>query len=571
MSAAVARQQQQSGHGGPISNPSSRMGSDSPADRRLKAEVNNLDKLARSPPQNTQSRILSPKNSHRRTVSGPAHPSVAVEPPSEASTAAPINPTAGNPTDEHARAALLPPPPPPADIIEKPGDDYFNFSKSRLDQEPNPFEQSFAHTGDTPKPILPPASAITSPAPLIGGQYGFMNSLRSGPLSPAMLQGPINSSLGFDTHIRTGLTPNESGIRSGLTPGGSGSMFPVPSPSAASFLQFGGSTPSTMEFQKTALSVASALRKQHPPPTLNPIPMLTKPELPVPSNEDRNQMDQRPREMPNTYDTDPAHTAANGLYMLAQAHQQNDQYNPSAGPGPMNTNGGPPPPPPTMPPQQMDTSPVSRKRSLVTNTSMQRGTTMPNMTQMTNGMRGMSEISEDMGSDSDDSQDKGKGGAKRGLTAKSRTKSESKANKRAKILQGSGGSGDDMDNDNQLNEHGKKMTDEEKRKNFLERNRVAALKCRQRKKQWLQNLQTKVEFYSQENDALTTQVASLREEIVALKTLLLAHKDCPIARATGMGMDSIHSALAAGPEYGNHPNFGQMIPPQVHGHPRRYS
>lgn len=107
-------------------------------------------------------------------------------------------------------------------------------------------------------------------------------------------------------------------------------------------------------------------------------------------------------------------------------------------------------------------------------------------------------------------------------------------------------------------------------------NSVAALKCRQRKKQWLQNLQTKVEYYSQENDALTSQVASLREEIVALKTLLLAHKDCPIARATNMGMDSIHSALASGPtEYTNHASYSNMgviaPPPAVHGHPRRYS
>lgn len=56
---------------------------------------------------------------------------------------------------------------------------------------------------------------------------------------------------------------------------------------------------------------------------------------------------------------------------------------------------------------------------------------------------------------------------------------------------------------------------------------VAALKCRQRKKQWLASLQKKVELYTSENDALNQQVASLREELVALKTLLIAHKDCP--------------------------------------------
>lgn len=64
--------------------------------------------------------------------------------------------------------------------------------------------------------------------------------------------------------------------------------------------------------------------------------------------------------------------------------------------------------------------------------------------------------------------------------------------------------------------------------------RVAALKCRQRKKQWLANLQSKVELYSTENDALTAQITQLREEVVNLKTLLLAHKDCPVTQQQGL-------------------------------------
>jgi len=75
-----------------------------------------------------------------------------------------------------------------------------------------------------------------------------------------------------------------------------------------------------------------------------------------------------------------------------------------------------------------------------------------------------------------------------------------------------------------------KMVDEEKRKNFLERNRIAALKCRQRKKRWLTNLQTKVEVFDTENDTLTLQVTRLREEAVNLKTLLFAHQDCPVTQ-----------------------------------------
>ena len=64
--------------------------------------------------------------------------------------------------------------------------------------------------------------------------------------------------------------------------------------------------------------------------------------------------------------------------------------------------------------------------------------------------------------------------------------------------------------------------------------RVAALKCRQRKKQWLANLQQKVETYGSENDHLLGQISQLREEVVNLKTLLLAHKDCPVTQQQGL-------------------------------------
>ncbi|KAG2176159.1 hypothetical protein INT43_005392, partial [Umbelopsis isabellina] len=85
--------------------------------------------------------------------------------------------------------------------------------------------------------------------------------------------------------------------------------------------------------------------------------------------------------------------------------------------------------------------------------------------------------------------------------------------------------------------------DSEKRKNFLERNRQAALKCRQRKKQWLSDLQNKVEYLSNDNENLQSQATSLREEIINLKTLLLAHKDCAVAQANGVvGLDQLRAA-----------------------------
>lgn len=41
-------------------------------------------------------------------------------------------------------------------------------------------------------------------------------------------------------------------------------------------------------------------------------------------------------------------------------------------------------------------------------------------------------------------------------------------------------------------------------------------------------------MFSSENDALTAQISQLREEVVNLKTLLLAHKDCPVTQQQGL-------------------------------------
>jgi len=64
--------------------------------------------------------------------------------------------------------------------------------------------------------------------------------------------------------------------------------------------------------------------------------------------------------------------------------------------------------------------------------------------------------------------------------------------------------------------HKKPETEEEKRRNFLERNRQAALKCRQRKKAWLAQLQAKNEYLTQENQRLQEALVSTREELARL-------------------------------------------------------
>ena len=102
------------------------------------------------------------------------------------------------------------------------------------------------------------------------------------------------------------------------------------------------------------------------------------------------------------------------------------------------------------------------------------------------------------------------------------------------------------------------------------------MKCRQRKKQWLANLQAKVEMYSSENDNLSAQISQLRDEVVNLKTLLLAHKDCPIAQQQGIQglmqqqvMDGYNGQMNP---YGMAAamNQQQVIPPGMHQQ-RRYS
>ncbi|KAL9538892.1 hypothetical protein MBANPS3_010607 [Mucor bainieri] len=97
--------------------------------------------------------------------------------------------------------------------------------------------------------------------------------------------------------------------------------------------------------------------------------------------------------------------------------------------------------------------------------------------------------------------------------------------------------------------------EESKRKHFLERNRQAALKCRQRKKQWLANLQHRVEYLSTDNEQLQSQATMLREEVINLKTLLLAHKDCAVAQRAGVTVGMIQNATGGTGVYNNGNNM----------------
>ncbi|MGH0185942.1 UNVERIFIED_CONTAM: hypothetical protein FKN15_019712 [Acipenser sinensis] len=69
---------------------------------------------------------------------------------------------------------------------------------------------------------------------------------------------------------------------------------------------------------------------------------------------------------------------------------------------------------------------------------------------------------------------------------------------------------------------------DERRRKFLERNRAAATRCRQKRKVWVISLEKKAEELTQTNMQLQNEVTMLKTEVTQLKQLLLTHKDCPI-------------------------------------------
>ncbi|KAG7901449.1 hypothetical protein KL935_002515 [Ogataea polymorpha] len=85
--------------------------------------------------------------------------------------------------------------------------------------------------------------------------------------------------------------------------------------------------------------------------------------------------------------------------------------------------------------------------------------------------------------------------------------------------------------------------DEEKRKSFLERNRIAASKCRQRKKQMVQKMQQELNFYSAQYDTLTQQVAALQDQVKTLHSILYSHKDCPTLTEQMGGVENTNNVL----------------------------
>ncbi|CAK7266466.1 Transcription factor [Sporothrix epigloea] len=465
---------------------------------------------------------------------------------------------------------LAPPPRPVQQNGNTP--DYFSTQVGgSLNLEPNPFEQSFGSgaTAETPGGTkLPSLAALTSPSSLLpGGSTPSFNwgggSLRTGPLSPAMLSGPTNDYFG-DSHLRGGFpTPNESSLRTGLTPGGSGSMFPAPSPSSQAVfaqLQSGGATPGTLDFHRTAITAAASKREQQS--------QLANSQSSGPTSvpQDLPPVTSAPGSKTEAKAFDQDSSAANSLFLLAQGRgsaQPQNQFIAPPPPQPPVSNSIAPLPPstsrPSVPNQTPVPVPVIPGHQIAPFSRTAKGGPISNGNGIANGPTFNGRSTSEAGSVASDESEPARSNAKpkgkrdsivdHSSTSNGRRKAQdapakAPAAKKPKNVMASppqedfmDSQSDDDDDENQLGKDGQpraKMTEEEKRKNFLERNRVAALKCRQRKKQWLQNLQNKVELYSTENENLSTQINQLREEVVNLKTLLLAHKDCPITQQQGL-------------------------------------
>lgn len=264
-------------------------------------------------------------------------------------------------------------------------------------------------------------------------------------------------------------------------------MFPAPSPNSQALfqqLQSGGATPSTLDFHRTAMSAAAA-QKNIPTgangATSQPAHKRASIASMDPSTQQQGQN--------QAFGENQQHNdAANGLFLLAQAgtDQTNNQFaipNPPSGIVQNNNQARAQETPPNMPKS------VGRNA----NGSIEGS--------VSDSARGQSELSGERSDSAEQALPTTRTRSKRTTTAKGaaagngRRKADDTPSKQPpakKSKTGNGASGlnldmnmDAMESDEeqeqmnikeeQYHENGKKMTDEEKRKNFLERNRYVHL------------------------------------------------------------------------------------------------
>jgi ATF/CREB family transcription factor len=356
-------------------------------------------------------------------------------------------------------------------------------------------------------------------------------------------------------------------------------MFPAPSPNTQAIfnLQSAGVTPGTADFQQSAMRAAAQHQANHNKTTTSAPTSQPEAATAGMDRQSNYQQAQQPqqRAQNDPYSNHDVSSAANDLLSFASQNgaARNNQPPYSMAPQQQSMNAG------HMPVQPVNNANNHGRRDTKGSINSVQSAETGDFSES-----GQSEHTKTA------TRSRAKKGAANGKQAAgNKRKAEDGPKNSRKKSNANQSMGDDMDDgdsdegdikEEEYDSKGRKMTDEEKRKNFLERNRyvhfvhqsklrlmhprVAALKCRQRKKQWLANLQAKVELFSTENDALSATVTQLREEIVNLKTLLLAHKECPVSQAQGLHGAAMNNFLGSDISHQNPYGIAQLQPNGVH-------
>lgn len=112
----------------------------------------------------------------------------------------------------------------------------------------------------------------------------------------------------------------------------------------------------------------------------------------------------------------------------------------------------------------------------------------------------------------------------------------------------------------------------EKRKKFLEKNRIAASKCREKKKKWVHELEYNKSQMERLNMELRLEHRGLINELNQTKSMLMSHADCNdpnitewlnnqarrIVQTTGPSMFSMPNPLSTYPPQGQHRNSSNV-------------
>ncbi|KAJ1913510.1 Transcription factor [Mycoemilia scoparia] len=435
--------------------------------------------------------------------------------------------------------------------------------RSKLDLEPNPFEKSFSAaktegaskglpggvTSNNPgsRITLPPIAEIESPRIIGDPNDNNVRSLRSGPLSPAMLEGPASHlsrsrrptpRLGItDPLLHTGLTPFLVGEQRAtpLLQGLNDLEIPTPNTLAQALVKIGETSSSGPNVSSQESNLRGLKR-------ISPYTAAENIQSILPMSPGQQQVTAALSKVSSSQSQSPkGNNAAPEAYSPKQTlHTIAD---PKPKPTPVVSSNE------ILP--QRHSSPITSTRtidnsSIIVTTDCEAGysntaRTKNNMELQTT-VRDISAkaIYRDHQVDKENNYSRDQALSKRmasptrmpvgkGQVANPKDKERNKKFKKGATANDSGDTSDQSLDDTQ-----NKETPDEKRQQFLERNRIAALKCRQRKKQQLKELQSRVEWLTQDNERVHQEYQRLRDEAAYISTLLRTHRNCPIAKANGV-------------------------------------